>query len=271
MTEHNIYKEFFQTLKEYLAELEIDNDDKIKGCYDTDVEALESKYGILPKAYVEYLKSIGNHMLFNFMDAEDMSYQSLNYIESFGKEVFKNNNFKTERPYIVISERRNEYISLIYLDEGDDPNVWIMSEYWDEENRGENLVVRSESLTKLMLSFFSEALINKPFTFYFVDSKIKDKEAFLENRFNQWKAALAKVNYYVNDRGSKGNTLVKALNNAFIEYYNPNKKPQKASSQNTQIEQLKENQRIQRSKDRIYGILFISIIIIIALLIISFR
>ncbi len=227
---NNIYKDFFTTLNEYLITLEIDKKHKgIEGCSTQEIESIEKRKGNLPIAYKEYLKSIGKKFLFEFMDAEDMAFDDLDYIEQFGKGIFETNKLKMERPFMVISERRNDYITFIYLDEGDNPKTWIMSEYWDEEEKGENLEIRTDSFTDLILSFFQQSLINFPFTFNWVTEEDKKDKDVVKKRYMNWFRNLQSIEEKINSNSSN-NTLVKQLNSKFLEYYLPSK--------NTIIEEL---------------------------------
>lgn len=220
---NNIYNEFFTTLKEYLVTLEIDKKHKgIEGCSSQEIESIEKRKGNLPIAYKEYLKSIGKKFLFEFMDAEDMAFDELDYIEQFGEKVFKTNQFKMERPYMVISERRNEYITLIYLDKGDNPKTWIMSKYWDEKEKGKNLEIRTDSFTDLILVFFQQSLINFPFTFNWVTEEDQKDKDVVEKRYINWFRNLQSIEEKIKSNSSK-NTLVKQLNDKFLDYYLPSK------------------------------------------------
>lgn len=219
---NNIYKEFFTALKEYLITLEIDKEHEgIEGCSNQEIESIEKRKGNLPIAYKEYLKSIGKKFLFEFMDAEDMAFDDLDYIEQFGKEIFETNQLKMKRPFMVISERRNDYITLIYLDEGDNPKTWIMSEYWDEE-KGENLEIRTDSFTDLFLVFFKQSLINFPFTFNWVTEEDRKDKDVVKKRYMNWFRNLQSIEERINSNNSN-NTLVKELNAKFLDYYLPSK------------------------------------------------
>lgn len=217
---NNIYEEFFSTLKDYLVLLGIDKEKGIDGCSDHEIESIEARKGDLPLAYREYLKSMGKHFLFEFMDAEDMSFDDLDYIEEFGREVFEENSFAPDKPYMVISERRNDYITFIYLDEGDNPKTYIMSEFWDEEE-GDNIQERTSSFTDLILVFFQQSLIYFTASFHFVDEHEKDKN-IVKKRYLNWFKNLRTIADKI-DRNTSDNTLIKDLNNRFLEYYNQNK------------------------------------------------
>ena len=220
----NIYKEYFQTLKEYLTILKIDKNTKgIAGCDDDDIKALIDKKGKLPLAYEEYLRSIGKFFLFDFMDAENMSYEDLDYTTEFGEQIFESNNFTANQPVIIISERRNDYISLIYPDEGDNPKVWIMSEYWDDDEEGENLTTRMNSFTDLIDSFFTQTLINHTAGFHFVSSEIPENEVenHIRNLYLKWFTGLKIIKTRV-DHYAGNNVLINNLNEIFMSYYSIN-------------------------------------------------
>jgi hypothetical protein len=220
---NNIYKDFFDLLKIYLDELEIDkNEYEISGCTEEEIKKIEKKHGNIPLAYREYLKSIGKDFLFQFMDAEDMSYKNLNHIWNFGKEVFKNNKTKIEKQNIVISERRNECISFIYLNEDDDPKVWIISKYWNDKDDDENLTVRANSFTELILYFFSQTLRNQTYGFHFVNSEEKSKNN-VKDKYIKWAKGLAKIKELTTNYNGD-NKLIINLNDLFLNYYDNNQK-----------------------------------------------
>lgn len=220
---NNVYKEFFEVLKSYLVELGIEAKHKgIEGCSQAEIQALENRIGKLPLAYKEFLSSIGKKFMVDFMDAEDMAFDDLDYIEEFGREVFKENKLVIERPHMVISERRSDYISLIYLDEGDNPKVWIMSEYWDENDEGDNLVVRTESFTDLMLAFFSSTLGYFTAGFHFVTEEEMKDEDFIKKRYIKWYKSLVKIEKQIKEAPTD-NSLIKDLNERILGYYLPNK------------------------------------------------
>ncbi|MFK7946921.1 MAG: SMI1/KNR4 family protein [Saprospiraceae bacterium] len=220
---NNVYKEFFEVLKSYLVELGIEEKHKgIEGCSKAEIQALEKRVGQLPLAYKEFLSSIGKQFLFEFMDAEDMAFDDLDYIEEFGKEVFEENKLVIERPYMVISERRNEYISLIYLDSDDNPKVWIMTEYWDDNDDGENLVVRTESFTDLILAFFSQMLGYYTAGFHFVTAEDQKDEDVIKKRYMKWYKSLVKIEKQI-EENQTDNPFIKELNERLLGYYLPSK------------------------------------------------
>lgn len=217
----NIYKEYFDTLKIYLTILKIDAERVITGCSEDEINILKNKNTVIPLAYEEYLRSIGKNFLFEFMDAENMSYEGLDYINEFANEVFQNNSLTLDKEYLVISERRNDYISLIYTDEKN-PKVWIMSEYWDE-NDGENLSIRSDNFIDLINKFFKNSLLNQTATFHFVSTEIKDTEKYIKNKYHDWSKGLYEIKSLI-DKNSTGNYLIYQLNEYFMEYYSVNEK-----------------------------------------------
>ena len=129
--EKNLYKEYFRTLKYYLTILNVDKGKGLIGCTEEEIDSIKSKKENFPLAYEEYLRSIGKKFLFEFMDAEDMAFEDLDYINEFANDVFENNSITLENEFLILSERRNDYISLIFTKE-ENPAVWIMSECWDE-------------------------------------------------------------------------------------------------------------------------------------------
>lgn len=216
----NIYQEYFETLKNYLKILNIDKDKGLIGCTEEEINGIKSNKVNFPVAYEEYLRSIGKKFLFEFMDAEDMAFEDLDYINEFAHEVFDNNSLKIEKEFLVISERRNDYISLIFT-EYENPEVWIMSEYWDEKE-GENLSVRTKSFTDLMNIFFRQTLQNQTASFHFVSSKIKDTEKYIRKKYISWAKGLNEIKEKI-DKNETENILVSELNQYFLDYYIPNK------------------------------------------------
>lgn len=216
----NIYKEYFETLKHYLKILNIDRDKGLIGCTEEEINGMKSKKVNFPIVYEEYLRSIGKKFLFEFMDAEDMAFEDLDYINEFAEDVFDNNSLKLEKELLVISERRNDYISLIFT-QYENPEVWIMSEYWDEKE-GANLSVRTKSFTDLMNVFFRQTLQNQTASFHFVSSKIKDTEKYIRNRYISWAKGLNEIKEKI-DENKTENILVNKLNQCFLDYYIPNK------------------------------------------------
>lgn len=216
----NSYKEYFDTLKYYLTILNIDKDKGLLGCTEEEIESIKSKKENFPLAYEEFLRSIGKKFLFEFMDAEDMAFEDLDYINEFASEVFSNNSLKLENEFLVISERRNDYISIIFT-ENENPPVWMMSEYWNEKD-GENLSIRTKSFTDLMNVFFRQTLQNHTASFHFVSSKIKDTEKYIRNKYISWGKGLNQIKEKIDDNKTE-NSLVNQLNQYFLDYYLPNK------------------------------------------------
>lgn len=215
----NIYKEYFDTLKYYLTILKIDNEKEISGCNEEDITKLKSSKENFPIAYEEYLRSIGNKFLFDFMDAENMSFEDLDYINKFANHVFEYNSLKLEKEYLVISERRHDYISLIFTDE-ENPKVWIMSEYWDEK-KGDNLSIRTDSFTDLMNLFFRQTLRNHTASFHFVPSRIKNTEKYIKNKYLEWSDAVQEIKLSIKNN-HVNNPLINKLNEEFLNYYHLN-------------------------------------------------
>jgi len=219
---NNIYHDFFQTLKKYLEILEIDKKHNgIYPCTNEEVKYLKLKYKNIPLAYEEYLMSIGKQFLFEFMNAENMSYDGLEYADEFSKEVFEDNNVNINRQILVISERRNDYVSFIYLDENDNPPIWIISHYVNEEDREKNLAKRKNKFTDLFLSFFNDTLNDFPATFSFVtENEINENENIVRDRYMNWFRNLLEVKKTI-DNATENNLLVNELNNVFLNYFIP--------------------------------------------------
>ncbi len=215
-----IYRDYFETLKHYLLLLAIDSRSGIVGCSEAEINTLRNEKGPIPLAYEEYLRSIGKKMLFEFMDAEDMAFADLDYINNFANEVFENNARPPKEDFFVISERRNDYISLIYA-EGDNPKVWIMSEYWDDTQKGENLAIRTGSFTELMNLFFKQTLTNHPASFYFVPQHVADSEAYIRKKYKNWLTGLQSIHTIVRKYQDE-NPLIHELNQCFSDYYQQN-------------------------------------------------
>jgi len=213
------YHQFFSTLKAYLIELGIDKEREIVGCHEDDIGLLENRVGKLPLAYIAYLETIGKTFLFEFMNAENMSFDSREHIEEFAADVFAENKICLDRPHLVISERRNEYISLIYLDEGDNPSTWIMSEYWDKES--ENLELRTHSLTLLMTHYFESTLEGHPAGFHFVTPEESKDPDIVQNRYLEWFDRLRNVREHIRNHSSE-NSLIQGLNEKFMLYWSSN-------------------------------------------------
>lgn len=216
----NPYQEYFDTLKTYLLLLGIDKKKGVAGCTEDNINSLKNKKGPLPLAYEAYLRSIGKTFLFEFMDAENMAFDDLDYINSFAAEVFEENALKIEQDFFVISERRNDYISLIYSGE-DNPKVWIMSEYWNEEDKGENLAVRTNSFTELMSVFFRKTLHYYTAGFHFIPHNVKNPEKYTREKYKDWFNGLKAIKNII-DQYNNENPLINELNGRFLEYYRTN-------------------------------------------------
>ena len=231
------YKVFFETLKGYLVELGVDKNN-IEGCTNEEIFTIENRLGNLPLAYKEYLSNIGKKFLFEFMDAEDMAFEDLEYIENFAKEVFRENKLKIERPYIVISERRNDYITLIYLDEGDNPTTWVMSEFWHGDSS--DLVIRTDTFIDLIIIFFLQTLLYFPASFYFVTKEEQKDEDVVKKRYSKWYRGLKKIRESIKEN-SENNEFLKKLNSRFLSFYHTNEKLINQQLNNNNNSSLKEN------------------------------
>lgn len=216
----NIYRDYFETLKSYLTILKID-ENKIYGCSQEEINTLKKDDLRIPLAYEEYLSIMGKHFLFEFMDGENMAFNDLDYINKFAIEVFETNSLEIDKDFIVISERRYDYISLIYTDE-ENPKVWIISKYWDEED-GVNFTIRSNSFTELFNSLFINSLENKIFTFNYIPENTKNKKKYYKNKFIEYAEGLDEIKKLI-DNSNPNNQLVSRLNGHFRYYYNINEK-----------------------------------------------
>lgn len=151
-----------------------------------------------------------------------MAFDDLGYIWEVGENAFSNSKKAITEPYIIISERRNDYVSLIYLNESANPKVWIMDCYWDEDDDGENLVVRANSFTDLMISFFSQTLVNHPFGFHWVTKEEKEENSnIIQDRYKKWLTGLATINQRIKSSNNE-NEIIDKLNRTFIDYYMSN-------------------------------------------------
>ncbi len=213
----NIYIEYFQTLKAYLSLLGIDKNTGLAGCSDEEIASLIREKGELPATYEAYLRTIGKKFLFDFMDAENMAYDHLGDINQFALKTFKRNSLEPESTFLVISERRYEYISLIHVGE-DDPQVWIMSEFWDSSD-GENLTIRNNSFTELINSFFRRCLSGYPASFGWVPEG-EDRAAYIDMQFKAWEDGINGIAEQISSAGAGiHNPLVISLNQIFLEFY----------------------------------------------------
>ena len=185
MVESNIYKEYFLTLKKYLNILEIDKD-TILGCNDNSISIIESKYGKLPLAYEEFLRNIGARILFEFMDAEDMSYDNHEIIYEFYTDIFQENLDKINSKYIPISERYMDYIILITRDK-ENPEVWSPKNCYIKSDEIELL---HNKFTDMFNLFFKQSLNNHSYNFYFISSNIKNPEKHFENNITKYSKSL---------------------------------------------------------------------------------
>jgi len=217
--ENNIYHEFFEELKKFLLDLGIENEEKVKGCTDEEIQQIEEQFGKLPLAYKEYLKIIGRKFLWSFFDAEQFSYEDYKDIQKFMKRVIKTTNFVSDKKFIPISHRRYEYLRLIYTDgNNDDPELFYLVEYPYEDEV--NPIPSEKNLTKTMIAFFRSTLKNYPFSFFWVTEEEKNENSnVVEDRYLKWLLGLNKIK---NELTKTNNPLINELHNVFMTYYNVN-------------------------------------------------
>lgn len=216
----NDYKGFFEHLKSYIVELDLHrNLGEVEGCTDKEIQGLEANFGSLPLAYKEFLKKIGKTNLSSFFDAESIGYEDLDYIQEFKEEVFSENNFEPKKPLFVFSERRNEIISFFYLNKNENPQVWIMSLFWDEDKNGENIAVRYENFTDMFIHFFEFILNHHHFDFNFVPASVDDKESYVNNKYADWVERLKNKYKKISEKKKSNNLHINRLDNYFMEYF----------------------------------------------------
>ena len=215
---NNIYKEYFETLKKYLIILETDKN-KIIGCNDKSIGILSQKYGKLPLAYEEFMRSIGGRILFEFMDAEDMSYENLDELDNFYNEVFENNINEISKNYIPVSERYRDYITLISKNE-ENPKVWTTENCYGIK-KGEKLKIVHNSFIEMINIFFKHYLNNNLYNYYFVPSKIKNSEKYIKKKVSAYMKSLNQIKIIIGINDKK-NILVKELNIIILEYISKN-------------------------------------------------
>lgn len=214
MNESNIYKEYFLTLKNYLNILEIDKN-KILGCNDNSISILQTKYGKLPLAYEEFLRNIGARNLFEFMNAEDMSYDNHEIIYDLYCEVFEGNLDKINANYIPISERHMDYIILIKRDK-ENPEVCSPKSCYGTNKEIETL---HSTFTDMINMFFKQSLNNHSYSFYFVSSNTKNPEKNFKKNISKHIKSLNKIEEIIL-KYDKDNYLISDLNNIFLNYIN---------------------------------------------------
>ncbi len=217
----DLYKDFFDEVKRFIIELDIEKENDVQGCTDEEIQSVEHQYGILPLAYKMYLKSFGRKFLFHFFDGEQFSYKDFDDIQEFAKKVITSTNFKLDKPIFPISHYRYQYFTFFYLNEKDDPEVWIFEEFPDEGD--ENVRLSSASFTDTIISFFKRTLHQHPFGFHFVSEEEKNKDKnIIKNRFLKWSRALIGNDKYIKGFKSENN-LIADLHDVFREYFGQTK------------------------------------------------
>lgn len=227
----NIYADFFSELKHFLIELGIDKKEEIIGCTESEILLIEEKAETeLPVAYKEYLKSIGKYFLFEFFDAEQMSYDDFEDINEYVNDALEETNYKFDKKFFPISHRRYDYFRFIYLNESDNPDVWFFDEYPDNGIHIEN---SKQNFTKMILNFFSQILINKPFGFSWVSEEDEKKNKnIIRDRYLNWFKSLLELKQRI-ENSKNDNRLILELHKRFISYLTP-------ENERTAIEELKK-------------------------------
>ena len=220
--ENNVYSEFFKELIKFILELDIEKEEKVKGCTDEEIKQIEEQFGKLPLAYKEYLKSIGRKFLWSFFDAEQFSYEDYGDIQNFSRQVIESINFVSDKKFIAISHRRYDYLRIIYTNENnEDPQLFYLVD--DPEDDEVNPIPSKQTLTGLMMSFFAATLRNHIFTFNSVtDEDLNNDPNIVHNRYINWFQQNELLKKYIDNSQIK-NEYVKLLYDTFLDYYNPNK------------------------------------------------
>lgn len=139
------------------------------------------------------------------------------------------------KKYFPISHRRYEYFRFIYLDESDNPDVWFFDEYPDNGIHIEN---SNQKFTEMILNFFSQILINKPFGFNWVTEEDERKNKnIIRDRYLHWFKSLLELKQRI-ENSKNDNPLIIKLHNRFISYLTP-------ENEKTAIEELKKYKKIR--------------------------
>ncbi|REC44637.1 SMI1/KNR4 family protein [Chryseobacterium pennipullorum] len=237
----NIYKDFFSELKYFLTELGIDQQ-KIAGCSDTEILSIEDRLGTqLPEAYKEYLKSIGKKFLFEFFDAEQMSFEDYEDINEYVTETLMETGFSFEKEAFPISHRRYDYFRFFYLNESENPDIWFFDEY---PQNGEHTEKSGQTFVQMILIFFSQALTNQTAGFHWVSEEETERnENVVRDRYLKWFEANVKLK----DRTRTANTdnpFVIELYERFSTYFSPEN--EKAATEELKKYKHKSTKRSQQ-------------------------
>lgn len=226
----NIYADFFSELKHFLIVLDIDSE-QIAGCSDEQIMAIEQRIGnILPTSYKDYLKSMGRNCLFDFFDAEQMSFEDYEDIDEYVSRTLSQVNFTFEREFFPISHRRYDFFRFFYLNESDNPDIWFFDEY---PQNGEHTENSGQTFIQMILIFFSEILNNKTAGFHWAsDEDIKNNENIVRDRYLQWFEANLKLKDHILQMKTD-NPFILELYERFNAYLNP-------QNERNAIEQLKK-------------------------------
>lgn len=217
MTE-NKYHDFFSELKYFIIELGIDIQ-KIVGCSDHEIVSIENKIGtVLPEAYKEYLKSIGKKFLFEFFDAEQMSFEDYDDIEEYVNDALTETGFTFEREIFPISHRRYDFFRFFYLNGSDNPEIWFFDEYPKDGEHAQN---SGQTFVQMILVFFSQALSNQTAGFYWVtEQETKKNKNIVRDRYLKWFEANLKLKDRIRETHTD-NPFVLELYKTFNDYFRP--------------------------------------------------
>lgn len=217
MTE-NRYHDFFSELKYFIIELGIDHG-KIVGCSDHEIASIESRIGTaLPEAYKEYLKSVGKKFLFEFFDAEQMSFEDYDDINEYVTNTLTETGFTFEREVFPISHRRYDFFRFFYLNESDNPDIWFFDEYPEDGKHTQN---SRQTFVQMILDFFSQALSNQTAGFHWVTSEeTKKNENIVRDRYLKWFEANLKLKNRTRETHTD-NSFVLELYKTFNAYFSP--------------------------------------------------
>jgi hypothetical protein len=95
-----------------------------KKTQDSDISLVESKYSIsLPQSYKEFLSTCGEYFIpFTVLTFKDWLIEK--DFNTLTREWLSDADIKLKKPYWVFAEDQG-VIYFFYLDEGDDPPVWV--------------------------------------------------------------------------------------------------------------------------------------------------
>ncbi|MBD0405175.1 SMI1/KNR4 family protein [Flammeovirga sp. EKP202] len=120
------YKDFYVDLKSFLIERNIEQENNIAGCSDSEIEELEMKIGSLPIAYKEYLLAMGRKNLARLFDCDNYSIGYLDYAKEVADEILNEDKFTIEKPYLVLSEHHGYNFTYISMNHENPPVYFYM-------------------------------------------------------------------------------------------------------------------------------------------------